>query len=697
MKLKLFTKITALVMAVIVAFFVTDAKAVTFTSNPKIGGSVQSGAVITLTFEDVAKVTENYEKLCICTQNGTNYRIRTNSSRNRLEITLVADPKPGEFQIKIASGYIVLDGVPYEEELLLTYNFRADGWINEVNVTPDVNKTKGMVDELGDVEYEFLGAKRVTYLADPNLLATLSKDGVVIKTYGASDVRCAMNIMTFFNDPAYTETGYYVLALPASSYEVDGNEGISSWNYAFRISETTVNYNPSEESVKTLEKIEMTFADASTVTEAKPAADNVTLTDGDGNAIAFTCSLEGNVFTVVPAAPLTSGECTLFVPGGTFSLDDTVYSKNISRKYVIEDTDLHYTVSATPANNATLFGFDGVDIKFDGIKTTKWTITSSANAPYLDVNGNRRITFSSSAISATGDMLSIVTDDIMTEAGVYQVVIPADGFTLDGQKTLEDIILTYNVKEVNPSFNPAPGEVGDLSKIEVTFEGIDNAELAEGMMPTLKNAAGEAVTVTVSAEGNVVTLIPDGKLANGKYNLEFAANTMVLDGATYSEVVKAAYTYVNLPDYALSADPQEGVVESLSNIALTFAGVTEVKVGADAAAPTLSDKANNGEVAVFAASAAGNVLTLALAAPIEAAGEYVVTIPAGACTLDGAPVNEIVLTYEIKANSVNELATSDAKVTVISIDGKVVAKDADASSLKLNKGVYIVNGKKVMK
>lgn len=695
MKLKLFTKLAAAAMAMTAALFANEADAQTFTAIPAEGSNISSGGTITLTFEDVTKVTEDYSKLCTCTQNGSGYRVRTNTDRNKFEITLVNDPRPGEFQITIASGYLLLDGVPYEQTIVLNYNFKAAAWTGEVRVTPDINLSKGYVEELGDVTYQFLGAKRLTYLAAADKLATLTRDGVLIKSYKAADVRCMFDEMTFFNEPAYTEPGYYILSLPAEAYTVDNETGMESWVYGFRIAEEAITYDPADTSLSELDKITVTFDNASTVTEVTPLDQAMTVADENGDAIDFTASVEGNKVTVLLSEVIKNGQCVITIPAGTLALDGVTYNKVVTRTYTVESVELNYTVKVSPENNAVLFSFDMCDVEFDGAETVKWTVTSSQDAPYLTVDGERVITFITNHLGATGNKLTITLDDVMNEAGTYQVVIPAAGFRVDGQKTEDDLVFTYYVKNGQPTFNPAPGEVGDLSKIALTFEGVDKAVLAEGAMPTLKNAAGDAMVVNVKEEGNVITVNVESELVNGKYNLEFAANSLILDGATYPNSVKAAYTYVALPEYTLAVDPKEGVVESLSKIALTFAGVTEVKTAA--AVPTIVNKADNSAAGTITTTAEGNVLTLTLSAAVEAAGEYVVTVPAGACTLDGAPVDEIVLNYEIKGSAVSEIAAGTAKVTVVTIDGKVVAKDADASSLKLDKGVYIINGKKVMK
>ena len=112
-------------------------------------------------------------------------------------------------------------------------------------------------------------------------------------------------------------------------------------------------------------------------------------------------------------------------------------------------------------------------------------------------------------------------------------------------------------------------------------------------------------------------------------------------------------------------------------------------------------------------TATGNVLTLSLSKAIEDHAVVYITIPAGSFVSEWGNTNSkpLHLTYFVGYNSKDE-AAQDAKlyltdgiegimasgngVDVFSLSGAQMKKNATASDLKSLKGVYIVNGKKVL-
>ena len=82
----------------------------------------------------------------------------------------------------------------------------------------------------------------------------------------------------------------------------------------------------------------------------------------------------------------------------------------------------------------------------------------------------------------------------------------------------------------------------------------------------------------------------------------------------------------------------------------------------------------------------------------ETVGNYTFVVRQGTFTLDEVQESpEIEVSYKVDPNVGIILTGVDAEnVTVISLDGKVLLKSAPASGIEgLEKGVYIVNGKKV--
>lgn len=98
-----------------------------------------------------------------------------------------------------------------------------------------------------------------------------------------------------------------------------------------------------------------------------------------------------------------------------------------------------------------------------------------------------------------------------------------------------------------------------------------------------------------------------------------------------------------------------------------------------------------------------NVITIVLAdGAITRHGTYTLTIPAGALTYDDDPDNvngtDLVFVYVVGTNGICNFVTAEGgKVNVYTVGGTLLLKNAEAEAVgRLAKGMYIINGKKVI-
>lgn len=92
-------------------------------------------------------------------------------------------------------------------------------------------------------------------------------------------------------------------------------------------------------------------------------------------------------------------------------------------------------------------------------------------------------------------------------------------------------------------------------------------------------------------------------------------------------------------------------------------------------------------------------VTIKLDQKVTENGTYKLVIPAGFFYLgeNYANSDEMTFTYSINASGIHSIATESKGVVVYTIDGKFILKSSDAKDVKnLKKGLYIVNGKKMM-
>lgn len=130
---------------------------------------------------------------------------------------------------------------------------------------------------------------------------------------------------------------------------------------------------------------------------------------------------------------------------------------------------------------------------------------------------------------------------------------------------------------------------------------------------------------------------------------------------------------------------------------LTFAPGGIVENFADNGDITLSDAEGIVAVADVECGLDKATLTFGIEGELEE-GDYTVTVPAGAFAVNGAVVGTVTSGFSIveKTGITAPVAVGESLLTVYSIDGRLILKDAPEQDFKaLESGLYIVNGKKV--
>ena len=92
-------------------------------------------------------------------------------------------------------------------------------------------------------------------------------------------------------------------------------------------------------------------------------------------------------------------------------------------------------------------------------------------------------------------------------------------------------------------------------------------------------------------------------------------------------------------------------------------------------------------------------VTIKLDQEVTEKGTYKLVIPEGFFYLGENYENsdEMTFTYSINASGIHSIGTESKGVVVYTVDGKFILKSSDAKDVKnLKKGLYIVNGKKMM-
>lgn len=224
--------------------------------------------------------------------------------------------------------------------------------------------------------------------------------------------------------------------------------------------------------------------------------------------------------------------------------------------------------------------------------------------------------------------------------------------------------------------------------------GFDDVKRPEGYEGTDKLCI--VLDDPITEVGNYTIDVPSGFFNLGE---QFEGGSS--RAATIYYEIKAQST----DDVTVTLDPAPGTVTEIpEKIIVTL---TEAQsAGANGINPTLTDEKGNSygiDLQIYW-DGEWNQLEMNLAnGAITADGTYTLTIPAGALTWDDNSDNvnkeDIVFTYIIGTGTGidNIVANAGGKVDVYTINGVSVLRNADAAAVKaLKKGLYIINGKKVV-
>lgn len=202
----------------------------------------------------------------------------------------------------------------------------------------------------------------------------------------------------------------------------------------------------------------------------------------------------------------------------------------------------------------------------------------------------------------------------------------------------------------------------------------------------------------ITDAGNYVVDVPSGFFVLGE-QFESSLNKHTL---VYYEIKAAS------KDFKLEVNPAGGnVTEIPAIIEFTATELSALACNFDMV-PTLKDANGNTYKVSFAYPEdwnKWNAVDVVLAdGAITADGTYTLTIPAGALYNDSdgnySNLEDIVIVYVISTGTGIDsiVANAGGKVDVYTVNGVNVLRNADAAAVKaLKKGLYIINGKKVIK
>ena len=463
-----------------------------------------------------------------------------------------------------------------------------------------------------------------------------------------------------------------------------------------------------------------------------------------GNVLTYTVDYE-NCYT-----ELVAGNYRIVVPVGSVYFNGDENNKN-TEEYVLNFSikesgsgDTNYgalPISIDPENGSTVEKLTGVTFTFSaedypGTMSYDW----NSKAEVYDADGNL-VTIGGYGYADAPVFMSINTtfEKAITEPGTYTVKV-AEGNIFEYTDNVSEMKIcpafevTYIVKEggssgatqieVTATVDPAEGVVDKLSDFTVTFEGADKVAMHA-------YAAKFPYVALVDEDGNIGTTIsstmvfPFADQPNqlsigthaevtdaGKYALVVPAESLVFNGNEEITVEQESFIFYYeiegaKPQYSISVSPAAGEVstDDMKVITITFDGVSKVEFNDISSQGSLYKLNEDGSYAKEYQSTPLLISDVAYTFtpfyPPTELGNYRLIIPARAVYVTDTagvtgPNDEYVVDYQITTSGIGGISEDATDLTVYGIDGVCVLRNATVQDLKnLQKGIYIVNGKKV--
>lgn len=322
--------------------------------------------------------------------------------------------------------------------------------------------------------------------------------------------------------------------------------------------------------------------------------------------------------------------------------------------------------------------------------------------------------------------------NVIDKNGVYTISIPEGFFALEtsnGRVNAPAMTLKYTVvggsqnREQTYTLSPEKGEYGAFPTVTITYDDVTEIKVPAGATATLNMTnQTNVLTFDLSAEENKLTLTPREKFT--KYVTQYTVYTIVLPENTvtlvFNDGASEGNSLLEIKDYKIAPMPDPEITPADGSTMTEFTTITIKTFAAITGYNTLGNIGIWRMVNGVRDTKIGNFSKLvvenkendnctitgtftALSGQEATEGTYEIEIPASLYWITPPGQNRIsskkmVLTYIIGIDSaVKTFEAENALVTVFNVNGVRVLENAEPAALTtLAKGLYIVNGKKVV-
>lgn len=405
--------------------------------------------------------------------------------------------------------------------------------------------------------------------------------------------------------------------------------------------------------------------------------------------------------------PYAEGEYTVTIPAGAFNVDGEP-SEAVTARFIFKPT-----WKLTPAPGSTVESLNELTLEFPAAKEVEFI--GSTNS-FILTNGSSYAApgFDCTAVEGAAHPTFLIT---MPEGaqqpplGALKFYIDEGSFLIDGVENTS-INVPYTIEHaVSVDWSVSPTETIVYNEYGLNWAFIFD----ETSRISVKNAAGIKVNYAGDdlAAGDYEVMPESNMLLMGIYNTDLLkegalkvtieAGALSIGGSdspaieyTWNVVAPKTYSYIVTPSGSTA-------VCDLSKITVEFTDAETAEVFNKYSISLADKKYTYRETPEIKAVENAEVPTFELifAKAPTVAGTYVLTLRNDAFTLDGSqqsPEIEIVYDFDPTMSGIDDIIfNGSTQVTVVTLDGRVILKNASADSVKdLPAGFYIINGQKIL-
>lgn len=201
----------------------------------------------------------------------------------------------------------------------------------------------------------------------------------------------------------------------------------------------------------------------------------------------------------------------------------------------------------------------------------------------------------------------------------------------------------------------------------------------------------------------------DNNIVPGTLTVNFQEGAFFI-GDALNPAFSYSWDLVEPKEYTLTMDPKDGsTVGDLGSVIVTFPEATEGVCSSQSSIKLRNKDFPNGDrytrnatkVELLTTETEGVSFKITFDPAPTVSQDYYVSMSSGAFTLDEAfksPAITCNYTLNTLLSGVDNIADSETPVTIVSADGRVLFRNASPASVgTLDPGLYIVNGKKILK